>query len=132
VLQFKTLFRPLDTNEWGWGLAVGAVRHPGGEAAQLRREFDHPANLKERELPAVRVGGQPQPTVRFLKDALGELEFGATQLLEIGGRATGGGAHEEVQGVLRGIGQARLKGSGTSRPVELGREPADGAERTAG
>lgn len=28
VLQFKTLFRPLTTNGWGWGLAVGRVEHP--------------------------------------------------------------------------------------------------------
>lgn len=28
VLQAKTLFRPLETNDWGWGLAVGTVRHP--------------------------------------------------------------------------------------------------------
>lgn len=28
VLQAKTLFRPLTTNDWGWGLAVGAIRHP--------------------------------------------------------------------------------------------------------
>lgn len=28
VLQFKTLFRPLATNDWGWGLAVGTVQHP--------------------------------------------------------------------------------------------------------
>lgn len=29
VLQGKTLFRPLTTNDWAWGLAVGGVRHPG-------------------------------------------------------------------------------------------------------
>lgn len=28
VFQFKTLFRPLETNSWGWGLAAGTVRHP--------------------------------------------------------------------------------------------------------
>lgn len=28
VFQAKTLFRPLRTNDWGWGLAVGTVRHP--------------------------------------------------------------------------------------------------------
>lgn len=28
VFQLKTLFRPLDTNGWGWGLGVGTVRHP--------------------------------------------------------------------------------------------------------
>lgn len=28
VLQGKTLLRPLQTNGWGWGLAVGVVRHP--------------------------------------------------------------------------------------------------------
>lgn len=28
MLQFKTLFKELQTNGWGWGLAVGAVRHP--------------------------------------------------------------------------------------------------------
>ena len=28
VLQAKTLFRPLETNGWGWGAAVGTVRHP--------------------------------------------------------------------------------------------------------
>lgn len=28
VLQAKTLFRPLTTNDWGWGAAVGTVRHP--------------------------------------------------------------------------------------------------------
>jgi hypothetical protein len=27
VFQLKTLFRPLETNGWGWGLAVGTVRH---------------------------------------------------------------------------------------------------------
>ncbi len=29
VLQGKTLFKPLETNGWGIGLALGAVRHPG-------------------------------------------------------------------------------------------------------
>lgn len=28
VLQGKTLFRSMDTNGWGTGLAIGAVRHP--------------------------------------------------------------------------------------------------------
>lgn len=28
VFQLKTLFRPLDTNGWGIGLAIGTVRHP--------------------------------------------------------------------------------------------------------
>jgi hypothetical protein len=28
VFQAKTLFRPLKSNGWGWGLAVGTVRHP--------------------------------------------------------------------------------------------------------
>lgn len=28
VLQAKTLFKPLETNSWGWGAAVGTVRHP--------------------------------------------------------------------------------------------------------
>jgi len=28
LIQAKTLFRPLTTNDWGWGVAVGAVRHP--------------------------------------------------------------------------------------------------------
>lgn len=28
VLQAKTLFRSLETNGWGWGVAVGTVRHP--------------------------------------------------------------------------------------------------------
>lgn len=28
MLQFKTLFKPLETNGWGWGLAVGRVMHP--------------------------------------------------------------------------------------------------------
>lgn len=28
VFQAKTLFRPLETNDWGWGLAVGTIRHP--------------------------------------------------------------------------------------------------------
>lgn len=27
VLQAKTLLRPLTTNDWGWGVAIGAVRH---------------------------------------------------------------------------------------------------------
>ena len=29
ILQAKTLFRPLNTNSWGWGLAAGRVMHPG-------------------------------------------------------------------------------------------------------
>ena len=29
MLQGKTLFRPMDTNGWGTGLAVGAIKHPG-------------------------------------------------------------------------------------------------------
>jgi hypothetical protein len=29
VLQGKTLFKPLETNGWGIGLAVGVIRHPG-------------------------------------------------------------------------------------------------------
>ena len=28
VLQAKTLIRPLETNGWGWGFAVGTIRHP--------------------------------------------------------------------------------------------------------
>lgn len=28
IVQFKTLFKPLETNGWGWGLAVGRVMHP--------------------------------------------------------------------------------------------------------
>lgn len=28
VFQLKTLFKSLTTNGWGWGLAVGTVRHP--------------------------------------------------------------------------------------------------------
>lgn len=28
MFQFKTLFRPLETNGWGWGLAAGSVQHP--------------------------------------------------------------------------------------------------------
>jgi len=28
VLQAKTLFKALETNDWGWGLAVGQVSHP--------------------------------------------------------------------------------------------------------
>lgn len=28
IFQAKTLFRPLKTNDWGWGLAAGTVRHP--------------------------------------------------------------------------------------------------------
>lgn len=28
VFQAKTLFRPLETNNWGWGLALGSIRHP--------------------------------------------------------------------------------------------------------
>jgi len=28
IIQAKTLFRPLKTNDWGVGLAVGTVRHP--------------------------------------------------------------------------------------------------------
>jgi len=28
VFQLKTLFKPLVTEGWGWGLAVGTVRHP--------------------------------------------------------------------------------------------------------
>ena len=28
VFQLKTLFRPLKTNDWGFGLAAGTVRHP--------------------------------------------------------------------------------------------------------
>lgn len=28
IFQLKTLFRPLATNDWGWGVAVGTVRHP--------------------------------------------------------------------------------------------------------
>ena len=28
--QFKTLFRELDGDGWGWGMALGAMRHPTG------------------------------------------------------------------------------------------------------
>lgn len=28
VFQAKTLFRALETNGWGWGLAIGTIRHP--------------------------------------------------------------------------------------------------------
>jgi hypothetical protein len=27
IVQFKTLFKPLETNGWGWGLAAGHVKH---------------------------------------------------------------------------------------------------------
>jgi hypothetical protein len=33
VLQAKTLFRPLEDN-WGWGIAVGTILHPHGEASR--------------------------------------------------------------------------------------------------
>jgi hypothetical protein len=29
ILQAKTLFRPMQTNDWGWGLAVGRAGHSG-------------------------------------------------------------------------------------------------------
>ena len=32
VMQGKTLFKPLDTNGWGIGLAAGMVRHPQADA----------------------------------------------------------------------------------------------------
>jgi len=32
VLQAKTLFKPLESNGWGWGLAVGKIAHPGVNA----------------------------------------------------------------------------------------------------
>ena len=32
VLQAKTLFKPLEPDGWGWGLAVGNVRHPASGA----------------------------------------------------------------------------------------------------
>lgn len=32
VLQAKTLFKPLEPDGWGWGLAVGHVRHPANGA----------------------------------------------------------------------------------------------------
>ena len=32
VLQAKTLFKPLEPDGWGWGLAVGHVRHPASDA----------------------------------------------------------------------------------------------------
>lgn len=28
LFQLKTLFKPLEANGWGWGLAAGAIRHP--------------------------------------------------------------------------------------------------------
>lgn len=28
LFQLKTLFKPLETNGWGWGLAAGVIRHP--------------------------------------------------------------------------------------------------------
>jgi hypothetical protein len=28
LVQAKTLFRPLESNDWGWGLALGTIRHP--------------------------------------------------------------------------------------------------------
>lgn len=28
IFQLKTLFRPLESNDWGWGVGVGTVRHP--------------------------------------------------------------------------------------------------------
>lgn len=28
IVQGKTLFRELSTNDWGWGLAIGTVNHP--------------------------------------------------------------------------------------------------------
>ena len=30
VIQGKTLFKPLETNGWGWGLALGTMRDPHG------------------------------------------------------------------------------------------------------
>jgi hypothetical protein len=31
ILQAKTLFRPMQTNDWGWGLAVGRAWHPSAQ-----------------------------------------------------------------------------------------------------
>lgn len=31
VLQLKTLFKPLESDGWGWGLALGRMQHPGSE-----------------------------------------------------------------------------------------------------
>lgn len=35
ALQGKTLFRPLEANDWGAGLAFGAVRHPSDSESNL-------------------------------------------------------------------------------------------------
>jgi hypothetical protein len=32
ILQAKTLFRPMQTNDWGWGLAVGRAWHPSAQS----------------------------------------------------------------------------------------------------
>ena len=35
VLQGKTLFKTLETNGWGTGLAIGAVRHPNAPGRSI-------------------------------------------------------------------------------------------------
>ncbi len=32
ILQAKTLFRPMQTNDWGWGLAIGRAWHTSAQA----------------------------------------------------------------------------------------------------
>jgi hypothetical protein len=39
VLQGKTIFRPLETNGWGLGLAVGAIHHPDLDSGRLPDEW---------------------------------------------------------------------------------------------
>ncbi len=42
VVQLKTLFRPLQTDDWGWGLAVGRARHIGAgvdDTSNVQRYF---------------------------------------------------------------------------------------------
>lgn len=36
VLQGKTLFRSLQANDWGWGLAVGRIAHPSAQPGPNR------------------------------------------------------------------------------------------------
>jgi hypothetical protein len=67
----------------------------------------------------------------LLKNALGKLEFGRPQPLEIGGGAGGSGLDQQVQRILGGIGEARLEGGHARAPLEPRGESAEGTERTA-
>lgn len=116
------------------GTAAGFIegRQPSGDTAEIGTQFDQLADLRERDLTATRVGGQPEPSVGFVEDVLDKLKLICAQAFEVCGSTGRGGAHQQIQCVLGGVSEAELERGDAISPVEPGGETADGADRAAG